>query len=383
MRIVHVITRLLRSGSEENTIASCLHQMRAGHKVMLIHGREYDPSYYDELGHLLELRCVGKLVHPIHPWLDVLATREIANISRTERADVIHTHQSKAGIVGRAAASMARVRCIVHGVHIVPFEGVSKLERAIYIQAERLAARVTHGFIHVSHGTSAAYKTARIGPDSKHFIVRSGMDIERYSQTLVSDDGREAYAPEPDGLRPIVILMLAAFEPRKRHAEFLRGFASAIDRARPIRLILAGDGPTRPDIEKQINTLGLGDRVILTGHHPNPERLIAQSDICVLASLREGLPRVVVQYLAGRKPVVVSPIHGIDEVVKPDINAIVVASQSAEDVARAAVQLACDESRLASLTQGAREADMSEWSFESMFSKLDLAYEELRWSSGA
>jgi glycosyltransferase involved in cell wall biosynthesis len=171
--------------------------------------------------------------------------------------------------------------------------------------------------------------------------------------------------------------MLAAFEPRKRHIEFLRGFAAAIDRDKPIRLILAGDGPGRPEVEGQVRSLDLSEQVILTGHYPDPERLIALSDICVLASLREGLPRVVVQYLAGGKPVVVSPIRGIDEVVKQNINSVVVDSASAEAVAHACVELAYDEARLASLTLGARQSNLREWSFEAMFSGLDGAYQSL------
>ncbi|MGO4389220.1 glycosyltransferase [Microvirga sp. 2YAF29] len=378
MRIVHVITRLLHGGSEENTIASCLHQTRSGHRVMLVHGSEYDPSYYDELTGELELYRVKNLLHPIHPWLDVLSTRELAHLFRSLRADVIHTHQSKAGIVGRAAAALAQVRCIVHGVHIVPFDGVPWLERQVYIQAERMAARVTHGFIHVSHGTAAAYETARIGQNSKHFIVRSGMDVDRYICAERPDDWQEIVKAPVDASRPVVILMLAAFEPRKRHVEFLKGFASAINRGAPITLVLAGDGPCRPDVEREIAALGLGDHVVLTGHHPNPERLIALSDICVLASLREGLPRVVVQYLAGGKPVVVSPIRGIEEIVQPNVNAVVAESESAEAVAQAAVALALDKVRLSALTEGTREARVKDWSFESMFSGLDNAYESLK-----
>jgi glycosyltransferase involved in cell wall biosynthesis len=116
---------------------------------------------------------------------------------------------------------------------------------------------------------------------------------------------------------------------------------------------------------------------MLTGHVSEPERFVALADVCVLASMREGLPRVIVQSLAAGKPAVVSPVAGIEEIVRHDFNGLIVSSSEAEEVARVAVRLVQDDANLTRLTSGARQSNVQEWSFDSMFAGLDSAYAKL------
>ncbi len=184
MHIVHILTRFLRAGSEENTLHSALHQARTGHRVTILHGKEYDERQYQLIGCKIEVRCIPALVHPIDIVSDLRAIRDIRRFLAGNNADIVHTHQSKAGIVGRVAARLAGTPAVVHGVHIVPFNNVGLAQRLVYLAAEHATAAVTDMFIHVSEGTRTAYLKRKIGRGVPQVVVRSGMAIEKFRSAV-------------------------------------------------------------------------------------------------------------------------------------------------------------------------------------------------------
>ena len=375
--IAHVQTRMNRSGgAEENTWASCVHQAQSGHIVHLFCGRSSDVEEYAGRGTPVRVHLVSELVREVSAQDDLAAYRKLSTLFDEVQADIVHTHTSKAGIVGRLAASNAKVPAIVHGVHILPFSNVGLAEKLVYLTAEHIAAPMTDHFIHVSHGTRRAYALARLGGQRLHSVVRSGMNIERFQTATMPDDWRGMLGVGPTAEKPRTILMMAVLEARKRQAEFITGFARVTRPGENIRLLLAGDGPDNEILAALIHSLGVGDRVKLLGHRSDPERLVALADVSTLASLREGLPRTIVQSLAGGKPAVVSPLRGIEEIIDSGRNGIVVRSKDAQAVAREAVALVNDTGRLKAMTQTASTAPVEDWKFPSMFAQLDEAYRE-------
>ncbi len=375
MKIVHVITRLARGGSEENTITSCAHQARRGHEVHLFYGPDdLAEDVLKSIGNDVRLQPVSSLRHKINPWHDLRGLAELYGLLKRLRPDVVHTHVSKAGILGRFAARLAGVPHVVHGVHILPFSNVGMAARIAFLAAEHLAALCTGVFIHVSEGTRNAYRREGIGKNRPHDVVHSGMHVARFMDAAPPENWRAMLRVAAGAPKPKVILMLAAFEPRKRQSAFLDGFARAAKAGDDIRLVLAGGGQDRKKLEDKIAALGLGGRVVLLDHDPQPEKLVALADLGVLASEREGLPRVVVQYLAGKRPCVVNGLEGIGEIVRDDMNGRIVRSPRAEDVAKAAVDVLKDAATLARLSRGAAATNVSSWTFESMLAGLDRSY---------
>ncbi|WGD28932.1 glycosyltransferase [Ancylobacter sp. WKF20] len=377
MRIVHVLTRLLRAGSEENTLASCRGQIEAGHQVYLVHGRDFDPRYYAAPMPGLELVKIDSLVHPLDPVADAKAFAAMRRFFRTIRPDIVHTHQSKAGIVGRFAASAAGVKHIVHGVHIVPFINVGKAQRLIYLAAERAAARVTDAFIDVSRGMRDVCVEAKVGRPDQHHVIHSGFDLKRFAGGEPPEDWRALLGIGPEEEKPPVIVMMAALEPRKRHCEFLEAFPAVVARFPQVRLLMPGEGPHRAEVEAKIAALGLGRNALLLGYRTDPEKLIALADFCMLTSTREGLPRVVMQYLAAGRACIVSDIPGLDEVVQDGRNGIVTGADDMVGAAEAAIRLIEDKALLARLTEGARASDMSSWQVENMCAGIERVYRQL------
>ena len=382
LHIVHVLTRLLRAGSEENVISTCLGQVDHGHRLTLVHGRDHDPTYRERLSGRVRLERIDDLVHPIDPAADLRATRAMTRLFRNIRPDLVHTHQSKAGMIGRVAARLARVPHVVHGVHIAPFLNVGWAERTAYLAAERAMARFTHAFISVSAGMRDAYIDAGIGSAADHHVVYSGMPLETFVGARPPDDWRTLVGVEAGAPKPPILVMLAALEPRKRHRELVEVFGRIVERFPDVRLLCAGEGPARSDVEAAIAKAGLGRNVRLLGYYSEPGRLIALADLCLLTSTREGLPRVVVQYIAGGKPVVVTRVAGIEEVVEHGVSGLITDPDDLSDTARAVLDVLSDEALKSRLAAGAAAADVSAWRPEALVAGTERVYADLIATAG-
>lgn len=361
MHIVHVITRLLRAGSEENVIATCLGQVELGHRVTLVFGRDHDPSYREQLGGKIGLECLDSLVHPINPAADLRATWAMTRLFRDLKPDIVHTHQSKAGIVGRLAARLGGVPMIVHGVHIAPFLNVGRTERMVYIAVEKIMARFTHAFISVSCGMRDAYLENGIGKPAEHHVVYSGMPLDAFINADPPEDWRALAGVEPEAPKPPILLMLAALEPRKRHRELIEVFGRVVDRFPEVRLLCGGEGPARQEVEAAIASSGIDKNIRLLGFHSDPGRLVALADLCLLTSSREGLPRVVVQYVAGGKPAIVTRVPGIEEIIEDGVSGLVTDPDDLADTARAIIDVLSDDRLRARLSKGAAATDVAAW----------------------
>jgi glycosyltransferase involved in cell wall biosynthesis len=374
MHVIHVITRLLQAGSEENTIATCLYQAEHGWQVTLVHGRQHHPEWRRRLDKRVKLVKLDSLVHPIRPLEDIETLIKLYRMFRAIGPDVVHTHQSKAGIVGRLAAAAAGVPGVVHTIHIAPFVNVSRFQRTFYVGAEKLCARMTNLFIPVSAGMREAYLSEGIGKADKYDVIHSGMRLDRFSWCRPPSDWRGRIGGWSGAERPKIVLMLATFEPRKRHHELLRAIAPGLQQREDVCLLLGGDGPQRSLCEQEARQWGLGNQVKFLGHDPAPQELIALADLCLLTSEREGLPRAVVQYIAGGKPVLLCPLPGIEELVRCGENGMISASSDMEAVVDEMFSLLDDEPRLAKLATGARATDVSTWSEDTMGRRIEAAY---------
>lgn len=382
MIVVHVITRFIRGGADENTLLTCNGQVALGHDVHLIVGSETHPDILARLDLRVTLHVMPNLRRAIHPVRDVLALAECFAIFRRVRPDIVHTHESKAGIVGRWAAWMAGVPAIVHGVHILAFVGSSRLSAVVFRSIEQATAPLTDMFIDVSEGMRAECLAAGIGRPDNHKVVSSGMEIDRFRSAPVPADWREALGGAevtlPDGkATPRFLLVAGALEPRKRVVEFLDIFALVARQVQSAVLLICGDGFQMPMLRRRIDELGLRGRAIPLGHRDDLERLIAMSEICIHAAEREGLPRVVVQFVAGGKPVLVTRLPGIDRVVRDGINGVYFDPSERDASAMLLAALLLDDRRLRSMEDESRRVDVSAWDFKVMVEQIEEVYADM------
>lgn len=346
LKVVHIITRLIIGGAQENTLQTVENQHALqGHDVTLITGPLEGPE-----GSLLDrarsggfrLEVVPELVRSVHPWSDWLAYRRLVRLLRNLRPDIVHTHSSKAGILGRFAAARAGLP-VVHTIHGASFHyGQSPLAYRTYLALERAAARRTDCFISVADDMSAEYVRAGIAPPDQFVTVYSGFDVEPFLHPPRDrqDVRRELGLDESD----LVVGKVARLFHLKGH-EFLIRAASDIVAAEPaVKFLLVGDGILREQYEREIADRGLTRHFVFTGLVP-PDRipeLMAAMDIVVHTSQWEGLARVLPQGLIAGKPVVSYDVGGAREVVIPGETGFLLPRDSIHPLTDAVLTLARD-----------------------------------------
>ena len=322
MRIVHVITRLIIGGAQENTLLSCEGQHDRGHDVTLITGPPIGPE-----GSLMEratsygyrVEVMDEMRRAIHPLRDWRAYRRLARRLTELNPDVVHTHSSKGGIIGREAARRARVPFVVHTIHGLAFTAsTSRPVNAVYRMLERRAAPLTDKIVCVADEMRAQSLAADIGTSDQYVTIYSGMDTRPFLDPPVPRDVVRAQL----GLKAghVAVGTIARLFDLKGHEDLLEIAPRLCAQFPNLRFLWVGDGSLRPKYEAEIARLGLNDRFILTGLVP-PQRipeLANAMDILVHPSRREGLPRAVPQASLAGEPVVVYDIDGSREGLIPD-----------------------------------------------------------------
>lgn len=318
MRILHLITRLILGGAQENTLLTCEGLASREHPVTLAFGPIYGPE-----GSLLprarrggyELVELSAMVRPVVPWTDARCYRQCRELIRRLKPDVVHTHSSKAGIVGRAAAWAECVPLVVHTIHGPPFHPhQNPLVRRAYIHAERWAGRRCHALVSVADAMTRQYLAAGIGRPEQYTTIYSGMEVD----TFLDNPADRSATRHELGLREddFVIGTVARLAELKGHDDLLDALAPLLAADPRRKLLWVGDGWWRGRLEQKIARLRLLDQVRITGLIP-PQRIPAMlraMDLLVHPSYREGLARALPQALLSGVPIVSYDADGAGEV---------------------------------------------------------------------
>lgn len=338
MRIAEVVTKLDVGGAQETVVRTSIGLQSKGHEVLVFAGRDAGTggSMWEDLdAAAVDARALRWLVRPIAPLRDIAAVLELWRELRRLRPDVVHTHSSKAGVVGRVAAWLARVPVRVHTVHGWSFrDHDSALQRRAFITIERLLARITTSLVVVSEADRRSGLALHIGSAGQYAVIRSGVP----AAPEVTDGERQRLAAELGVTGWQVVGSVTRFGPPKDPLTTVRAFAEVAAERDDVVLVLVGDGPVRSIVSAEIDQLGLAGRVVLTGVRRDVLPLLSMFDVFVLTSHSEGLPRAVLEALAAGLPVVASRVGGIPEVVVDGDNGCLVED---EDVAGTADGIRC------------------------------------------
>jgi glycosyltransferase involved in cell wall biosynthesis len=384
MRICHVITRLILGGAQENTVGTVCGLAARGHSVTLITGPSPGPEgtlleYYPELQRAAPFRLIVEphLVRPLHPWHDARAWQALRTHFLRTRYDIIHTHSSKAGIVGRMAARAARTRGtrVVHTIHGLAFDRYQPaLHNALYIRAERWCAQHTDRLISVCDAMTAQALAAGVGQPGQYTTIYSGMDVTAFRAARAVTDMRTRLGIPAGAVVFLSISRLFAMKGLEDILETVR--AAQVHAPNSVFALFVGDGPLRLPLMHAAAQAGLTGCVHFAGRVA-PTAIahwVAAADVVVHASLREGLARAVVQGLAGGKPVVTYDVGGAREVVRDGVNGFVVPAGDRALLQQRAWQLVRDAELRAALARGAAVTDLSRFEADHMVAEIEKLY---------
>jgi glycosyltransferase involved in cell wall biosynthesis len=314
MRITHIITRLIIGGAQENTLLSCEGQHDRGHDVTLITGPAIGPE-----GSLMEraqrhgyrVIVVDEMLRSILPLKDFRTYRRITKLLEELKPDVVHTHSSKAGIIGRWAADRAKVPAIVHTIHGLAFTAsTSRMANAVYRTLEKQTAPLTTRIVCVADAMAEQSLRAGIGRPEQYVTVYSGMETQPFLHPPVPrDEMRRKLGLGDDH---VAVGTIARLFHLKGHEDLL-DLAPELCRKHPnLRFLWVGDGLLRETFERRIAEMNLQDRFILTGLAPPTEipQLTGAMDILMHPSRREGLARAIVQGQLAGAPAIAYDIDG-------------------------------------------------------------------------
>lgn len=382
MHVCHVITRLIVGGAQENTLLTCEGLHRRGHRVTLIAGPTRGPE-----GSLVERARHGgfsyieipELIRAVNPWYDARAQRYLAMEFDRLRPDIVHTHSSKAGILGRFAARDARMPVVVHTVHGMSFNRTQPWAiRRLYAWLEKLAARRCHAVVTVADALIEQMVAANVCRREKMQTIYSGMDVEPFDPTRYDRAAvRAAWGVAEDA---IVVGTVARLFRNKGYEQLIPIMAAAAAREPRLRFVWIGDGAQRGDYDAELVRRSLRERTTLVGLVA-PEQIpamLAGCDIVAHTSQWEGLPRVAVQALLMRIPVVAFAIDGTPEVVLDGRTGRCVSLNDEPAFVAALLALAGDAELRSRLGAAGREHCLPRFDDRVMVDQLEELYIRLR-----
>ena len=378
MNICHVITRLIVGGAQENTVLSCRGLVDRGHHVTLLAGPETgrEGSLWRRAH---EAECdvveVGSLRRAISPLRDWRAYRQLRRHFERIRPDVVHTHSSKAGIIGRFAAAAAGVPVIVHTIHGMSFNRTqSAAVRETYRLLERRAARDTSAFVTVADAMRDQAAAAGVAPADRFVTIRSGIEVDRFAPSAELRAKVRGEWGVANG--EVVIGTIARLFANKGYEEIIEAMPAALAGEPLLRFVWVGDGPHRRRYEVRLDALGLRDRVLMLGLASPCDipAIVNGFDTILHASRWEGLPRAVVQGLLAEVPAVSFDNDGAPEIVINGRTGVLVPYGCTKGLTEGLLKLAADAPMRRALGAAGRELCVRQFDWRTMVAELEALY---------
>ena len=344
-KVIHVITRLDYGGSAQNTMLTALGHDRAQFEPLVVAGY---PGCWDAQGgqaateencRQLEKAAIRWMLLPsltreVHPIKDAQALWQLIRLFRQEQPALVHTHTSKAGVLGRVAAWLARVPVIVHTPHGHVFYGhFGPFRSWLFLQIERVLSVLTDRLIALTEAERQDHLDRAVGEADRFVVVPSGIDRERFGRARVQ--GKQQ--PDWFGCPPeaLIVGSVGWLTDVKGHEYLIEAVAKLKPDFPSLHLVIIGSGDRHDALLQQSELAGLRDAVHLLGHRDDIEACLAGMDLFVLPSLNEGMGRALIEAMAAGLPVIASRVGGIPAVISHERTGLLVLPGDAGALAEA------------------------------------------------
>lgn len=323
------------------------------------------------------IRChvVPSLVRHISPWQDVLTLWTLIGILKQEHPEIVHTHTSKAGVLGRIAAWFARIPVIVHTPHGHVFYGhFGRLRSWMFLHIERWLARMTSWLIALTDAERQDHLERGVGRRERFAVIPSGIDLERFQKA------RKGGKHVPDWFGcpsdATVIGSVGWLTDIKGH-RFLVEAVGALKADYPdLHLVIVGSGDQRDALLAQAERAGIRDALHLVGHREKIEACLAGMDYFVLPSLNEGMGRALIEAMAAGLPVIASRVGGIPALIEDGENGLLVPAGDSQALAEALRRMRRHPEWAGQLGSSAARSIGIHYGVEAMVRAVETVYRE-------
>lgn len=382
--VFHVITQLDRGGSARNTYLTVLGHDRNRFRVGLVYGRSVERSEADAAQLAMDLKELGRggvalfevpnLIREVSPVRDVCATLSLWRLLRRERPDIVHTHTSKAGAVGRIAAWLARIPVIIHTPHGHIFYGyygqvisgvIRLFERLLALLADRIVTLTDLGAQeHVQH---------RIAGPEKFVTIPSGIALSAFQSARIEPAVKRKELGLPAG-GPI-IGTVGRLVPIKGHEWLLKAAPRVLAEFPNATFVFLGEGPLGGRLQQLAAEYGINGHVMFLGARQDVPECLAAFDLFAFPSLNEGMGRALVEAMAVGLPAVATRVGGIPDVVADGETGLLVPARDEAALADALLKLLRDPARRQAYGQAARRSMDERFDVNAMVRAIDRLYD--------
>jgi glycosyltransferase involved in cell wall biosynthesis len=378
IRVLNIITRLERGGAPQALLETIRH-MSSDIQIDLATGQA-DDTHLDLTQEVIDsgmpLILVPTMRRSPHPIRDWRALCHLIRIIRAGNYDIVHTHTSKAGFLGRIAARYCKIPAVVHSPHGTVLEGYfSSVVTKIYAYLERLTAPLAQYIICLTTREIDQYIAAKIGQRKQYTVIYNGINIAMFSKmTQTRQDVRNSLHLTSDS---IVCITVGRLVPVKGQIDLINAFPKVVAEHSNTHLLIVGEGELREELENHVHKLGLSQNIHFLGWRSDIPNLLGASDVFVLPSLNEGLGLVLIEAMAQRLPAIATLVGGVPEVVEDGKTGLLVPAQSPDALAQAMNQLISSPTQRAKMGEAGYQRAITVFSIESTVEKTENIYRTL------
>ena len=376
IRIMHVITRMVKGGAQENVLDMTVRLDPKRFESILVTGPSEGPEGSLEQKAVergADLRRIRWLVREISPVNDFRAVVSLIRLIRAEKPDIVYTHTSKAGIVGRIAARIARVKVIIHEPHGHIFTGYyGKFKSSIFVGLERWFGRYANRLVMLTENERTDHLHYRIAPEDKFITIHSGVDYV----PMLNDNSELGALRTPlcIGRDAKVIGTLGRLVEVKGQIYLIDAMPAILSRVPNAHLVLIGSGPLQEELQCRATGLGVSANVHFAGYRKDVTACLKDIDLFVLPSLNEGMGRVLVEAMVMRLPVVASDVCGIKDLVHDGRNGRLVPAEDPKAIAEAVTEILIDPDLARRMGDEGYSVVVPDYGVETMLDQIQRMY---------
>lgn len=373
IKVMHLITMLELGGAQQNTLYTVSHLDKNFFDVYLGSG---PGGILTEEAHTLlgsKFEIIPHLIREIRPFYDIRALFEIISYIKKIKPLIVHTHSSKAGILGRFAAYFSKVPIIIHSIHGYGFTRYQNIIKYKLLKLiEKIISRYTTHFICVSEANKIQGIKYKLFNEDKVSIIRSGIEMHLFKEA----DGEKIRKEFSLGRNSPLIVMIACFKPQKAPLDFVYAAEIVHKRKPEAHFMLVGDGILRKEIQNVIRGRNLAECFYLAGWRRDVPSILAASNVVVLTSLWEGLPRTIIEAIASKKPIVATKVDGTADIIKDGINGFLAKPHDINTIANKIIKL-LDNKQLVNKFIEESQAILPEFDIDLMVKQQENLYHHL------
>ena len=376
MRICHVITRPELGGAQLSTLNLISHLPKDDYQVSII--TSPNGILKHEFKNLRNVTTYFShfLIRPANPIVDILALIHICSIYMSKRFKIIHTHSSKAGIIGRWAAFFTKVPVILHTVHGWSFNDYQPLlVKRFYIFLEKLTAAFTAKIICVSKRDIETGLRYKIAPREKFVLIKYGIPLYQFKDSKCDRAGkkRELGINNDDP----VIGMISCLKPQKSPLDYIKACIDIYKSMPRVNFLLIGDGALKRRCRSELNKSPLNGRFIFTGWRRDISEILDIIDIAVVTSKWEGLPITIIEALSKGKPIVATDAGGVRELVRDGVTGYITRPGEYKDTSDKILSMLKDRGSFLKMREQASGSIDDSFDIEAMAHNVDNLYRSL------